>query len=260
MPYDIHYYCTSHIGKIRKTNQDNFFCDGIIMQTPDTPLPFPLTGSVSAGANCIFGVFDGMGGEECGDVASYIAAKIARDTLLDSDPAEVLSRYCQEANTAICDYAAANGVGIMGTTAAMLAFTENEIFLCNIGDSKILRFSDGELDQISTDHVAIGVFGRKPPLLQNLGIPPEEMLIDPYLARGDYEAGDIFLISSDGLTDMVSNEEIEEILSGHSLEAAGNLLLDRALANGGKDNVSFILCKIEHSAGQHFGLDRYIEK
>ena len=258
MPYNIQYYCTSHMGNVRRINQDNFFCNGTILQAPDDPLPFPLTGSVSAKDNRIFAIFDGMGGEECGEIASLIAAKTVQNTKLDSDPVDTLSQFCQNANTAICDYAKANGVGVMGTTAAMLAFTETEIFLCNIGDTKILRFSDDELEQISTDHVAISIYGRKPPLLQNLGIPPSEMIIDPYLARGDYQSGDIFLICSDGLTDMVSNEEIQNILANNALNEAGELLLNTALANGGKDNVSIILCKIERSANQSFGLIHHI--
>ena len=72
----------------------------------------------------------------------------------------------------------------MGTTAAILAFTGNGVTLCNIGDSKIFRFCDGELEQISKDHVTVAAYGVKPPLSQNLGISPTELIIDPYLAQG----------------------------------------------------------------------------
>lgn len=247
MPYNIQYFCTSHIGKVRRINQDNFFCNGVILQSPEEQLPSPLTGSVRDRDNTLFAIFDGMGGEECGEIASLIAAKNARHITLQSDPVEALSQFCQNANAAICRYADKNAVGVMGTTAAMLAFTQRGVFLCNIGDSKILRFSGGVLEQVSTDHVAITVFGQKPPLLQNLGIPPTEMVIDPYFAKGDYQDGDTFLICSDGLTDMVSSQEIEEILSAHPLADAGSLLLEQALANGGKDNITIILCKIQKS-------------
>ena len=67
----------------------------------------------------------------------------------------------------------------MGTTAAILVFGKREIGLCNIGDSKIFRFAQNRLEQISVDHYAVGVYGRKPPLSQNLGIPEKELLIDP---------------------------------------------------------------------------------
>ena len=96
------------------------------------------------------------------------------------------------------------------------------------------------------DHVAVCPFGKKPPLSQNLGIPPAEMLIDPYFARGIYRDGDYYLICSDGLTDMVSPESIQKILyASQNSEAASLEMLRTALFNGGKDNITFILCRIE---------------
>ena len=148
----------------------------------------------------------------------------------------------------------------MGTTAAMLVFAEKEVVLCNIGDSKIFRLCDGTLEQISKDHVAVSAFGVKPPLSQNLGIPPNELVIDPYLARGPYNDGDIYLICSDGLTDMVSVDEITEVLVSKPIEEAITLLLDKALANGGKDNTTIILCKIERQSGWFFKRKRHTKR
>ena len=145
----------------------------------------------------------------------------------------------------------------MGTTAAMLVFADKEIALCNIGDSKIFRLYDGSLEQISKDHVGVSAFGVKPPLSQNLGIPPSELVIAPYFARGAYNDGDVYLICSDGLTDMVSVEEITEVLVSKPIEEAITLLLDKALANGGKDNTTIILCKIERQSGWLFKRKRH---
>lgn len=73
----------------------------------------------------------------------------------------------------------------------MLLFTENEIVMCNIGDSKVFRYDSRKLEQISEDDYAPAAFGRKPPLSQNLGIPADELMLEPHLARGYYKKGDV---------------------------------------------------------------------
>ena len=258
--YKIHYSCLSHIGNVRSVNQDNFICDRRYMENDETTFEFPICGIKLSWDVSVFGIFDGMGGEECGEIASYIAAKAASDIEIGKDATAALTEFCQKANFDICDYAALHEVSSMGTTAAMLAFTEKEIALCNIGDSKILRLCDGKLEQISMDHVAIAAFGVKPPLSQNLGIPPNELVIDPYLARVPYNDGDIYLICSDGLTDMVSVEEIADVLNSNSINDAITLLLDKALEGGGKDNITIILCKIKRQSGWLFNRKRHTKR
>lgn len=245
MHYIILYSCVSHIGKARSINQDNFICDNRYMEAHEENIGFPLSGITSPKKNSLFGIFDGMGGEECGEIASYIAAKKASALEIGRDAVTDLLQFCQKANTDICDYANENEVSAMGTTAAMLAFTNDGITLCNIGDSKIFRFSDDALEQISKDHVTVSAFGMKPPLSQNLGIPPTELVIDPYFAQGTYNDKDVYLICSDGLTDMVTEEEITRILSETTFDEVVGKLLNTSLQNGGKDNISIILCKIE---------------
>lgn len=252
MHYSILYSCVSHIGNIRNINQDNFICDGRYMGTNDENLTFPLCGIKSSKNPSVFGVFDGMGGEECGEVASYIAAKNAAAIEIGKDAVTALSQFCQKANTDICDYANENEIFAMGTTAVLLAFTENGITLCNIGDSKIFRFCNGELEQISKDHVTVAAYGVKPSLSQNLGIPSTELIIDPYLAQGVYNDGDVYLICSDGLTDMVATEKITEMLDAKPIEDGCMELLEKALSNGGRDNITIILCKIERESGWFF--------
>lgn len=260
MHYKIHYSCLSHIGNVRSINQDNFICDGRYMGTDDTPIEFPLCGTKTSKDISVFGIFDGMGGEECGEIASYIASKAATEIVIGKDATADLSQFCHKANNDICDYATLHEVSTMGTTAAMLAFTEKEVALCNIGDSKIFRLCNGTLEQISMDHVAVAAFGVKPPLSQNLGIPPNELVIDPYLARGPYNDGDIYLICSDGLTDMVSVDGITEVLVSAPIEASITQLLEKALANGGKDNTTIILCKIERQSGWFFNRKRHTKR
>ena len=260
MQYRVSYWCISHIGNVRSINQDNFICDGRFMDVNDEKMEFPLCGTKVSKENSVFGIFDGMGGEECGEVASYIAAKNASTLEIGKDSLTALSRFCQKANTDIYSHANENGISAMGTTAAMLAFTSKGITLCNIGDSKIFRFCDGLLEQISKDHVAVSAFGVKPPLSQNLGIPPTELIIDPYLAQGVYNHGDIYLICSDGLTDMVTSEDITKILISKPIDKAISELLSKALENGGKDNISIILCEIERKSEWFFKRKRQTQK
>ena len=246
MEYRIAYWCISHIGNVRSVNQDNFTCDGRYMKPEDEPMDAPLAGVLSSRTPALLGVFDGMGGEECGEVAAYIAARNAAAVRLGKQPLDDLSVFCRKTNEDICQYTQQSGISSMGTTAAMLAFGEESITLCNIGDSKVLRFSKDGPQQLSFDHVAVCPFGKKPPLSQNLGIPSSEMIIDPYFARGTYRDGDYYLICSDGLTDMLSPETIQKILfSATDPEAAALEMLRLSLHNGGKDNVTFILCRVE---------------
>ena len=252
MQYKIQFSCISHTGYVRSTNQDNMICDGRYRELTGEPLSFPLSGEIYPKEPALFGVFDGMGGEECGDVAAYLAAKEAATIPKKGGGVTVLSTFCARANHLICAYAANHAIAAMGTTAAMLLFTHKKIVLCNIGDSRIFRLSDSGLVQISKDHVASAAFGRKPPLSQNLGIPPEQLLIEPYLATGRCRIGDRYLICSDGLTDMVTEQEIILLLQQPSPEEAASALVSKALENGGKDNVTVLVLEVRQKENRLF--------
>ncbi len=245
MRFHILYSCMSHIGKLRSMNQDNFYCDGHFLSEGADGLTQPVSGQKTVKETPLFAVFDGMGGESCGEVASRIASQVASRFTLQADGVQDLEDFCTEANAEICQYAADNGIDSMGTTAAMLLFTKRAVVLCNIGDSRIFRIFRGKIEQISTDHVSISVFGKKPPLSQNLGIPPEEMLIEPYLSNSNLRKGDRYLICSDGLTDMVTVEEINEIVQAHPVQEAAQMLLEKALEHGGRDNITLILLEVQ---------------
>lgn len=245
MNYRILYSCVCHIGNVRSKNQDNIICDETYLDINDKNVDPFLCGVKSSKTPSVFGVFDGLGGEACGDVASYIAAKNAAELKIKKDAVSALTEYCDRTNRDICFYADKNQISAMGTTAAILVFTRKGITLCNIGDSKIFRFCGGVLEQISTDHVMSATYGVKPLLSQKLGVSPAELIIEPYYARMLYNDGDIYLICSDGLTDMLTTAEIERTLAVNSLREACTELLKRALSNGGRDNTTIILCKIE---------------
>lgn len=240
MNHIIHYSCICDIGKRRANNQDNYCCDGRCLA--DGPA---FTGKVHSRDTRLFGVFDGMGGLECGEVASQIAARRAVELEIGRDAASDMLRLCHEANDEICRYVVDHDLQSMGTTAAMLVFAPSQVVLCNIGDSRVYRFSDGELCQISEDHVALAPFGRKPPLLQNLGIPPDELIIEPYVSTHRYRDGDIYLICSDGLTDMVPQDDIRQLIAETEFDLLADALLKKALSNGGVDNITLLICRVE---------------
>ena len=181
MKYYIEYYCGSDIGINRKENQDNYICAGK-SRTDESP----VKGAFWTGFQ-VFGVFDGMGGEKCGREAAQIAADTAEGCSFKGDTEKKLIGFCELANDRICGFAEKHGISSMGTTAAMLCFAKNRIYICNIGDSRIYRISDGKITQLSVDHVvSYGTYKHKPPLSQNLGIPKEEMLIQPYISSDSY--------------------------------------------------------------------------
>ncbi len=230
---------------MRAKNQDNLICNGEYLSAERDKDEYSNEGSVAAKNTSVFGVFDGMGGEECGEIASFIAAEQACGFDFSEDAVSDMLEFCFKANGAICDYASENDIGSMGTTAAMLAFGNDKITLCNIGDSKIFRFSENVLSQVSVDHVGFSVFGKKPPLMQSLGIPPQEMIIEPFITQFDYNCGDKYLICSDGLSDMVTADEISEVLAENNPCDAVSVLLEKSLEAGGKDNITIMLFEIK---------------
>ena len=251
MKYEITYIGISDIGNYRHVNQDNLVCERKHLKVNRRGKHHTLNGSFINTTPTLLGVFDGMGGEECGEMASTIAATTAAKLTLAGRASDDMLKLCRRANELICNYAEENDISSMGTTAAVLEFDENKITLFNIGDSKIFRISDNDMVQISEDHYGIVTPGHKPPLSQNLGIPEDELILQPYISQGNYTDGDMYLICSDGLTDMVKCSEIERIVRNNELNKAGEELIAAALNNGGKDNITVVLCSI---SGKRFKL------
>ncbi len=255
MEHQISYSCISHAGKCRTQNQDNYICaDGWRGHEEASSVSIKEGMLKVSKTNVLFGVFDGLGGEECGETASLLAAQEAGKTVIEDNPEETLRGMCSMMNEKICRYAAEHGISSMGTTAAMLCFSDSGAALCSIGDSRIYRYRSGELVQLSVDHTGIAAYGVKPPLYQYLGIPPNEMIIDPYTTVTQYEDRDIYLICSDGLTDMLGDEQLRSIFvqessekdrgAGSIVKGAAGRMLSQALDQGGRDNITIILCEV----------------
>ena len=251
MAYQIEYAYTCHIGKIRNNNEDNFWCCCDSLEAQNQGMSHIRSGYMKQSEYPLLAVFDGMGGESCGEMAAFLAAeacgehfKTAKDGIRN-DPEEFLNEICESMNQAICDYGRTNKINSMGTTAALLAFAEDAVYSCNLGDSRIYKSDREKFYQISQDHVLGRSLFGKAPLTQYLGMEEENLQLEPSISRQEIKIGDRFLLCSDGITDMLSDGEIADILSRDiPVAKTVEILVDRALKKGGRDNITVVLCEI----------------
>ena len=252
MTYHINYAYTCHAGKVRQNNEDNFWCCGEILPAKNDGVEGIRTGVCLRESFPVMAVFDGMGGESQGEMAAYLACKELGKFYqsyrknLKKQPEQFLEDACMAMNEAVCRYGQENRIRAMGTTVAMITFGKKNLYICNLGDSRIYEIEAGKLKQISRDHVLGGFHYGKAPLTQFLGVPEEEMRLEPATAVFDYQDKKRYLLCSDGVTDMLSDAEIEEILGkDQQVQAAAAELLDRILEKGARDNTTMILCEVE---------------
>jgi serine/threonine protein phosphatase PrpC len=213
----------------------------------------------------VFVVADGMGGHQSGEVASRIAANSIASYFRNGTGGrravgERLRAAVAHANAKIFaradDSRSHRG---MGTTVVAAAFAkeEGELYVAHAGDSRCYRMRRGELSQLTRDHSLISDALLEHPDLSEtdlaylprnvitraLGIGPT---VDVDLRVDKVEFGDLYLLCSDGLHGVVSDEEISEILGDHPvLTDACTRLIERANAHGGKDNITAVLLRIE---------------
>jgi protein phosphatase len=241
--------CLTDPGCVRELNEDSVLCE-----TPADPALLDSRGSLIA-------VADGMGGAQAGEVASSQAVQ----TLLreyyrsaNADTALALKEALAEANRAIYAAAAASDhMRGMGTTCAALALTPGLAYAAYVGDSRIYLVRGGEIYQLTEDHSMVGDLVRRGLLsrdearnheernviLQALGTRPEiEPAIWPRPMK--LREGDRFVISSDGLHDMVSDLEIRDIVLAQEPQQACAALVDIARSRGGSDNITLAVAGI----------------
>jgi serine/threonine protein phosphatase PrpC len=205
-----------------------------------------------------FAVADGMGGAKAGEVASAMAAEAFQGETDSGEPAEAqLSRILREANRRIYDLAVADDSHRgMGTTVTAAKVTGDDVSLGHVGDSRAYRFRDGELEQLTRDHSLVAELERsgqitpeaaehhpqRSIITRALG-PEPDVQVDTYTLAG--RPGDVFLLCSDGLTSMISDDELGSILRGsESLEEAADSLVRGANQSGGKDNITVVLFRL----------------
>ena len=248
----------SAVGKVRTNNEDNFYCNGIFMTEQERERPFFLSGIT--GTPCIFAVFDGMGGEQCGELASLTAAKCLQENAPEilSNPAEAgwgAVSYVHKANSQLLDIMRAQKVR-MGTTMVMAIAGESSFTVCNLGDSQGFKFSGGRLLRVTDDHtvaaekVRMGIMTPAQAakshenhiLLRWLGDYDEINTVPDVTEAFMFDDAPGGLLCSDGLTDMLAFKEISAIMQTHNNPAdAVNALVYAALERGGVDNVTCLV-------------------
>lgn len=217
---------------------------------------------------------DGMGGYNAGEVASDMAATCVREELARRIAAttppmqaaeirQALQDSAQQANRTVFDASRnrAEYAG-MGTTLVLALFEEDKLWVGHIGDSRAYRLRGGLLEQISRDHSLLqeqidagllkpeeAAFSMHRNLVTRaVGVEPE---VELEVREHDLRAGDLVLLCSDGLSDMLNDTQIAQILrSQESLEAIATTLIAAANAAGGRDNIAVILVRAKGGAGQ----------
>lgn len=249
MDFRIEAACGSSIGAVRSNNEDNFLFDGRYMPPDNLGQKPPLTLSGVFPGALRMGIFDGMGGAAHGELASFTAAACCAAHACGADPLQELEQLCLEANKAVWNAHDRVGTHNMGTTLALLELHDAHIYTANVGDSRIFGLRDGQLLQISRDHTdeaflkARGITDRRPRLTQYLGMDPGQVRLEPHIAQGALAPGDVYLICSDGLTDMLTHEELAKYLTLPAPEAV-DTLIRAATEKGGYDNITVIVCRI----------------
>jgi serine/threonine protein phosphatase PrpC len=205
-----------------------------------------------------FAVADGMGGARAGEVASAMAADAFEGVSDSGEPAETqLARILRDANRRIYELAVSDESHRgMGTTLTAAKVHGDEISLAHVGDSRAYVLRDGRLEQLTSDHSLVAELERSGQLspeaaehhpqrsiiTRALG-PEPDVEVDTYTVTG--RDGDLFLLCSDGLTSMISDEEVASILrSSDSLERKADALVLAANQSGGKDNITVVLFRL----------------
>ncbi|WP_099224289.1 Stp1/IreP family PP2C-type Ser/Thr phosphatase [Listeria costaricensis] len=241
-------------GRIRHHNEDN---GGVFENKTGDPIVI---------------VADGMGGHRAGDVASEMAVRLLSEAwqeteafLLTEDIENWLKENIQRVNRQMVEYATENAQDLkgMGTTLVTAVFTRSQVVVANVGDSRGYLLKNGELLQITEDHSLVNELLRKGEISKEAAQnhPRKNILLRALGVEGKVESdtftlsfstGDQLLLCSDGLTNMVPEEEMRAILnSKRTLAEKADAFISKANAYGGEDNITVLL--LERSIGNKRG-------
>lgn len=234
-------YEKTDVGVKRKVNQDTIYAsDTRVGKLPN-----------------LYIVADGMGGELAGDYASAKCVEIIIDSITNSNELEtvrILEQAIQTANNRIFteSHKDSSKTG-MGTTLVLATVFDGHLYVANVGDSRLYVANGAMLKQVTKDHSVVAELVRTGELdkddakydkrknMITRAIGAEETITPDYFDV-EISGNEHILLCSDGLTNMVEDQEIYEILtSEENIESRANKLVERANANGGKDNVSVII-------------------
>ncbi|MCH5235393.1 MAG: serine/threonine-protein phosphatase [Muribaculaceae bacterium] len=241
----ISYYAVSDVGCVRTNNEDMAYVAGKLIRDGETKGEVVLSEENPVIA---FAVADGMGGYEGGEVASEIVCRSFSSFIKkglpkeDSETIEAIKQWAVNANNLVLETGKLRPeLSEMGTTLVGMIIDKNSLFIINIGDSRCYRLRNGILKQLSTDHSErerTGNPNTPSNLIYNfLGNYPKDFFSDISI----YEpiSGDSYLFCSDGLSDLVSDEMIEENFFNPQK------LIELAKEEGGRDNITLITIQID---------------
>jgi len=256
----------SHSGKIRENNEDMAYANGLYFNNVMKP-KYQLS-KRQGGKFLVYSVCDGMGGESNGEIASMEAVKeletfcksIRKSSKDLKQVVEGFKKYISETNQIIYEIWANANEGRMGSTFAGLAFYKDQAIAINLGDSRVYYMRDGELNRLSKDHTEatrlysmglisfdeIDTHKKRHMLTRHFGVGPEEGIMEAdYSEIIKPKKGDLFLLCSDGLTDMLTDNEISQLLQKKiSMEKLVFELIQGSLEKGGRDNITAIVVRI----------------
>lgn len=178
---------------------------------------------------------DGMGGQDGGDLASGLAIEELSVRLRKAHDAAEIVAAIREVNVKIVRRGSDSGQVRMGTTVAGLSVSLQRSFWFNVGDSRVYRYRNRFLRQLSTDDV-----GRDRGLTQSLGGTTDVVEVEPHLGEEPNTAGWSYLLCSDGITNVLEFGEIEESMSLEPKRAVA-VMFERAISVGAPDNISLLL-------------------
>jgi protein phosphatase len=234
-------YAITDIGQKRQLNQDFIY----LSDAPVGNLPN------------VFIVADGMGGHNAGDYASRYAVQTVVDEIsgsFEKNPVKILGKAIDKANTLIRERARENAsLTGMGTTIVVATCMGRYLEVANVGDSRLYVVNQDAIEQVTQDHSLVEEMVRMGGIDRaSARNHPDKNIITRALGARDYveadfftrelQEGDMILLCSDGLTNMVEDEMIHRILTdGGRLKDRVEKLVETANQNGGKDNISVIV-------------------
>jgi serine/threonine protein phosphatase PrpC len=233
----------SHVGLVRDSNEDSLLVGpwtlcGAQIGNPQT-LAFPV------GTPVVVAVADGLGGHVAGDVASSLVVRLLARAGPSLHGEEEIRQVLQECNQAV--YAAAADsprLTTMGTTVAGVVVTEEQSLSFNVGDSSVYRIVPDGVEQVSVDdRPSDGVLSRHT-VLQTLGGSREYTAVEPHVTGSPLSADDCYLVCSDGLSDVVTTDDIARILHEHEDGQAAFELWKAAIDAGGPDNITIAVIRL----------------
>jgi PPM family protein phosphatase len=222
-------------GRKRRRNEDAYVCEP------------PL-----------FAIADGMGGAQAGEVASRLAAAALKESRADAGGEHRIQDLIQEANRRVYARSSTDpNTSGMGTTITVALVENGNVAFGHVGDSRAYLIRDGSMEQVTEDHSLVNELMKSGKLSREeaethpqrsvitraLGTDPD---VDVDTFTIEAKVGDVFLLCSDGLTDMVGEREIQELVEGNrdDIDAALKALVKAANRSGGEDNITVVAFEI----------------